>query len=277
MTTEQTIYLLAKPKKQKSHRQNSPKTTPQKQERGARNQPEAIRKLLTGTVEISPVTTPERPLMKGFGLPPGYKEEQERLENAGSPEIPYLVQKGRKPKKGKRSLDFPTDVSKENSSMTFHTPLYAREQRNLLSSQENTKNIQENAYSNILRRNGDDMKYAIPLSNDITSDSRLISRGWFGEDNSGGEQRSGMFGKGVTAHPTDSLGTIGRGKEASMFQPTGKRGGVASYIFHDEKKAGNKYQNQTKLSEFSFEIPEFLNFEFDKKALMATLPPATEF
>ena len=215
--------------------------------------------------------------MKGFGLPPGYKEEQERLESTASPEIPYLVQKGRKPKKGKRSLDFPTDVSKENSSFPYHTPLYAREQKTLLSSQENTKSTQENAYSNILRRNGDDTKYAIPLTNDLTSDSRLISRGWFGEDNRGGEQHSGMFGKGITAHPTDSLGTIVYGKEERMFQPTGKRGGVASYIFHDEKKTGNKTQNQTKLLEFSFEIPEFLNFEFDKKALMATLPPATEF
>lgn len=223
------------------------------------------------------MTTPERPPMKGFGLPPGYKEEKERLENAASPEIPYLVQKGRKPKKGKRSLDFPSDASKENSSMTFHTPLYAREQRVLIGSQEITRSAQENTYSNILRRNGDDTKYAVPISDDLTSDSRLISRGWFGEESKRGEEGSGTFGKGKTAHPTDSLGPIGYGKESSIFQPTGTRGGVASYIFHDEKKGGNKNKSQTKLPGFSFEIPEFLNFSFDKKALMATLPPATEF
>eukprot|EP00794_Sanderia_malayensis_P009904 gene9904-10917_t len=201
-------------------------------------QPEAIRKLLRGNVQAFADGPQERRKLLGPGFSPPCKPVEETSGRVSPNSQSQRDKRDRKPKQ-------PTEYSPVGDAMQLDPMLFGctSHMREIIDTSDKGA-----------------PKMRIPGTFQKLDDKRSATRR---NDNPTTTSEYQAVGSRKLHFPSDAWSA------ATATKPK---------IFGNGKSAFHSYNHQASAKyEFSFNAPGFTNFEFDKSALMATLPPATTF
>ena len=233
-------------------KKNQKKTSSSKTDKKAVEQPEAIKKLLAGTVDISPLNTPERRIGQGFGSPHDLSEETRKRTEAWSSGIENQGPRG---KQGNRA------GSSDASGSTGVVPGCIGDARDMsvragTQSLSSVKQPMENAFFDSGVTNSANYKDFYDVYTQRNSPT---------SDRCGFKSDLTMYGSRKIGFPSENSFT-----SPDALQLCEKN--FSGFNVRTDKKQLKKSQDTS--SEFSCDPPAFMNFKFDRKALMATLPLA---